>query len=147
MKKEFTLVTDGSDDGVGSILAQEEEGILKPVAFFHHTLTKPQRRYHTTDKELLAVILAIKRFRIYLSHRFNLITDHGALRFLKTLNMDDERGRRGRWIEYLQQFEINPILRSGRSKKMSVADYLSRIKLNGSLENVESDKKNGRRKW
>lgn len=79
---------------------------LIPVAFFHHTLTEAEEKYNTTDKELLAVLLAIKRFRLYLGATFRLITDHMAVRFLRYLNANYEKGTRGRWVEYLQQFDI-----------------------------------------
>ena len=144
MDRQFTLVTDGSDKGVGAMLAQEpvddNEGKashLIPVAFFHHTLTKAEERYCTTDKELLAVYLAVQRFRVYLGRKFRLITDHMAVKFLRTLNANDERGRRGRWVEFLQQFEIELVHRGGVSKEMAMADYLSRVSKNGNVNGVK----------
>ena len=106
---------------------------LVPVAFFHHTLTKAEEKYNTTDKELLAVVLAIKRFRVYLGAPFRLITDHMAVKYLKTLNANDEKGRRGRWVEYLQQFEMDLVYRGGASKELAIADYLSRVNRNGQI--------------
>ena len=47
------------------------------------------------------MILAIKRFRVYLGKPFDLITDHHALKWLETLNMEDCRGRRAPWLEVL----------------------------------------------
>ena len=38
----------------------------RPVAFYHHALSKREQKYSATEKELLAVILAIKKFRVYL---------------------------------------------------------------------------------
>ena len=126
MERRFTLVTDGSDKGVGAMLAQES-GIsgdlhLIPVAFYHHSLTPPERKYSVTDKELLAVYKAIQKFRVYLGEPFTFITDHSAVRFMRTLNANDEKGRRGRWIEYLQQFPMELVHRGGASKELSVAD-------------------------
>ena len=133
MKKPFTLVTDGSDKGIGSLLAQNEGEELIPVAFYHHALTEPQRRYNTTDKELLAVVLSIKKFRVYLGRPFTLITDHRAIRFLDSMEMNDEKGRRGRWIELLQQYDMERVYRSGKSYELSVADYLSRVDITGNV--------------
>lgn len=127
MERTFVLVTDGSDQGVGALLAQEEGGELVPVAFYHHALAKAQKKYNTTEKELLAVVLAIKKFRIYLGKRFRLITDHAAITYMKTMDLNDEKGRKARWVEYLQQYDMELIHRSGKSKEMSMADYLSRI--------------------
>ena len=59
-------------------------------------MTEAEKRYNTTDKELLAVVLSIKKFRVYLGRPFTLIADHRAIKFLDTLDMNDEIGRRGR---------------------------------------------------
>jgi transposase InsO family protein len=140
LSKEFILVTDGSETGVGSLLAQRDErdpDVLQPVAFYHHSLTEHEKKYNTTDKELLAVVLSVKKFRVYLGKRFCLITDHKAVRFLKTLNANDEKGRRGRWIEFLQQFDMYLQYRKGASYELSMADYLSRVTASG---NVSTEK-------
>ena len=130
---EFTLVTDASDRGTGAMLAQKEGDVLVPVAFCHHALSPAERKYDTTEKELLAVVLACRKWRIYLDQPFDLITDHNALRWLNTLAAEDQRGRRGRWVEFLQQFEIRPIHKKGKSSVMSMADYLSRVNPDGSV--------------
>lgn len=135
--KDFTLVTDCSDVGAGAVLAQEDEREeLVPVAFFHHTLSEAERKYGTTEKELLAMIAAIKKFRVYLSKKFTLITDHTALKWLKSLNPHDEKGRRGRWIEFIQQYEFQVIHKSGKSPEMAMADYLSRLPSKRDLVNM-----------
>ena len=77
----FVLVTDASGVGTGAILAQRDQlqpqGPLKPIAFFHHTLSSAGRNYSNTDRELLAIVIAVKKFRVYLAgNRFDLITDH-----------------------------------------------------------------------
>ena len=92
--KEFALITDCSDKGARAVLTQEKKGTRIPVAYFHHTLTPAETRYTTTDKELLAVVLSVRKFRVYLTKRFNLITDHQAVRWLTGMNIHDERGRK-----------------------------------------------------
>lgn len=132
--KPFVLVTDASNTGTGAMLANRDGQHLKPLGFFHHALSHHEMKYSTTEKELLAVVLAVKRFRIYLSNGpFSLITDHRALRWLNSLDADDERGRRGRWIDFLQQFQINPVHKAGKHPDMTMADYLSRVGPNGDL--------------
>lgn len=125
--KKFTLITDCSDVGAGAVLTQEENGVLIPNAFFHHALTPAEQKYHTTDKELLAAVLAVRKFRVYLTRGFDLVTDHEAVKWLKRLNLNDEKGRRGRWVETLQQYDILLIHKPGRSPDLCMADYLSRI--------------------
>ena len=95
-------MTDASGVGTGAMLAQRDQlqpqGPLKPIAFFHHTLSSAERNYSTTDRELLAIVLAVKKFRVYLAgNRFDLITDHRALAWInQSLDLNDVQGRRGR---------------------------------------------------
>ena len=134
MKEKFTLVTDASTIAIGSMLAQRSKSnpsLLVPIAFYHHALSKAEQNYNTTERELLAVVLSVKRFSVYLSNPFDVITDHRALRWLNTLDIHDQKGRKGRWIEYLQEFDLTPIHKSGKSETMSIADYLSRVCSNG----------------
>ena len=105
MKRPFILVTDASDVGTGAMLAQRRDGKhLAPVAFLHHALTQAERNYPVTDRELLAMILAIKRFRVYLSSQpFDLITGRPrgtqngstAWRWVRSMG-----GVHGGWIIY-----------------------------------------------
>ena len=95
----FVLVTDASGVGTGAMLAHRDQlqpqGPLKPIAFFHHTLSSAERNYSTTDRELLAIVLAVKKFRVYLAgNRFDLITDHRALAWInQSLDLNDVQGR------------------------------------------------------
>lgn len=137
MEKKFTLVTDCSNIAAGAMLAQASDelpGYLKPVAFYHHALAPSEQKYSATEKELLAVVLAIKKFRVYLGRDFDLITDHQSLAWLKSLNPENEVGRRGRWLDLIQQFALNIIPKKGRSPEMSIADFLSRVRCDGSCK-------------
>ena len=138
--KKFTLITDCSDVGAGAVLTQEENGVLVPNAFFHHALTPAEQKYHTTDKELLAAVLAVRKFRVYLTRGFDLVTDHEAVKWLKKLNLNDEKGRRGRWVETLQQYDISLIHKPGRSPDLCMADYLSRIIKDGGKNILREDR-------
>ena len=94
-----------------------------------------QQNYNITEKELLAAVVAIRKFQIYLSGApFTLITDHYALRWINSLSTQDTSGRRGRWIEYLQQFDIDAKHKAGKSPEMSIADFLSRVTPSGDCQ-------------
>lgn len=82
-----------------------------------------QRKYHTTEKECLAVILGIENFRPYIegSH-FTVITDHHSLLWLK--NLKDPSGRLARWCLRLQAYDFDMIHRKGKDHVMP--DALSR---------------------
>ena len=145
MKRKFVLVTDCSNIAAGAMLAQEAEtgeNQLFPCAFYHHALSKTESAYSATEKELLAIVLAVKKFRVYLGKRFKLITDHQALRWLKSLDPENETGRRGRWLDLLQQFDMEIIAKKGKSPEMRIADFLSRVNLTGScndrIDNITS---------
>ena len=79
--------------------------------------------YGITEKECLAVVWAVKHFRVYLhGTKFIVITDHSALKWLMTIN--DPTGRLARWSLYLQAYDFEIIHRKG--KKHTNVDALSR---------------------
>ena len=73
----FVLDTDASNTGTGGVLSQIQSGQKRVIAFGNNTLTKQQRRYCVTRREILAVITFLHQFRHYLlSRKFSLRTDH-----------------------------------------------------------------------
>lgn len=126
--KPFSLMCDASDTGVGCVLYQEEDGLEHPIAYASRTLNKCQRKYTTTEKELLAVLFGIEKFRYYLEGtHFTVHTDHSSLVWLN--NMKNPSARIARWIVKLSQYSFNIVHRKGVAN--TVADALSR-----SLEDV-----------
>ena len=72
------------------------------VAYASRVLTKPERRYCVTRRELLAVVTFVPHFRPYLLGRqFTIRTDHGSLTWLS--NIKEPEGQLARWIEQLQE--------------------------------------------
>lgn len=61
-KKPFILDTEASDVGIGAVLCQEDGGLERVVAYASRALTKPERKYATTKKELLSVVMFYKAF-------------------------------------------------------------------------------------
>ena len=85
------LTTDSSDFAVGGVLEQFNGRCWEPLAFFSKKLKQAETRYSTFDRELLAVVLAIKHFRHMVEAR-NLIifTDHKPLEsVMSTANPSD----------------------------------------------------------
>ena len=58
----YLLRTDASNEGIGAVLLQEHEDGAWPVAYYSRKLKPAERNYATVEKELLAVIAAIRRF-------------------------------------------------------------------------------------
>ena len=121
--KLFILDTDASQDGIGAVLSQIHDGAERVVAYASRSMTKAERKYCVTRKELLAVVSFTKLFRPYLlGHPFQLRTDHGSLTWLQ--NFKDPCGQLARWLEQLQEFDFEIIHRRG--VKHQNADALSR---------------------
>lgn len=119
----FIIQTDASDTGMGAILVQGEGDAEKVVAYWSRKLSAAQRKYQTTERECLAVISAVEKFRPYIEGaKFTVITDHASLVWLR--NLKDPTGRLGRWALRLQPYDFTLIHRKG--KFMVVADALSR---------------------
>src|SRR6266542_1648869 len=124
--KPFKLYTDVSDTGLGAVLAQDnEEEKERVIAYEARRLSAPERNYSTTEKECLAVVWVIQKFKQYLGGwiPFTVYTDHAALKTL--MKHDNPIPRRARWMEVLVTYFFEIEHRLG--KKMGHTDYLSRI--------------------
>ena len=96
----FILDTDACDSGLGAVLSQVEGGKERVIAFAAHALTKAERNYSTTRKELLALVWGSEHFATYLyGRRFLTRTDHNALQWLR--NFKNPKGQVARWLERL----------------------------------------------
>ena len=75
------LFCDASAYGVGACLVHVmSNGQEKPIAYASHTLTAAERNYAQIEREVLAIILKVRRFHQYLYGRsFTLVTDHRPL--------------------------------------------------------------------
>lgn len=120
---QFILDTDASNQAVGAVLSQMQNGQETAIAYYSQALSRTEQQYCTTRKELLAVVKAVKHFHPYLYGRsFILRTDHAALRWLFSFRFPE--GQIARWLERLQQYDFQIEHRPGR--KHGNADALSR---------------------
>jgi len=119
----FVLDTDACDVNIGAVLSQVQEGEERVIAYASRSLSKQERYYCVTRKEMLAVVFYSKSFRQYLLGRQFLIrTDHSALQCVKTT--PEPMGQQARWCEILEEFDFQIVHRPGM--KHGNADALSR---------------------
>lgn len=122
--KRFYIQCDASNYGLGAVLYQlGKNNEEHPIAFYSQKLNSCQQKYSVTEKECLAAVMAIKKFRPYVELMpFTVITDHASLKWLMTLK--DLSGRLARWSLLLQAYDFNIEHRKGSENV--VADMLSR---------------------
>ena len=121
--KPFILDTDASNHAIGAVLSQKVGNREKVIAYASRTLSKSERKYCVTRKELLALVYFVKYFRHYLyGQKFTARTDHASLRWLA--NFKNPEGQVARWLEVLSTFSMTIEHRPGRLH--GNADGLSR---------------------
>ena len=62
----FRVETDASEHAIGGVLSQEQDGKWKPTAFLSRTIQPAERNYEIYDKELLAIVEVLAKWRQYL---------------------------------------------------------------------------------
>ena len=106
--KLFDVATDASSSGIDAVLSQD----LHLVSYFSEKLCEPKSWYINYDRELYAIVQALKYWRHYLLHReFTLYSDHEALRFLHS--QKKLSARHGQWVETLQDYTFSVRHRPG----------------------------------
>jgi hypothetical protein len=125
--KKTILETDASDWASGGVLSQyDEDGVLRPVAYFSRKHSATECNYEIYDKELLAIIKSLEEWRPELqgtTDPFEIITDHKNLEFFTTTKALSQR--QVRWSEFLSQFNFRIVYRPGA--KAVRPDALSRM--------------------
>lgn len=120
----FELMCDASDYAVGAVLGQRQGKEPYVIYYASKTLNEAQMNYSTTEKELLAIVFALDKFRSYLvGAPITVYTDHSALKYLFT--KQDAKARLIRWILLLQEFDLT--IKDKKGVENVVADHLSRL--------------------
>lgn len=120
----FELMCDASDYAVGAVLGQRRGKEPFVIHYASKTLNDAQLNYSTTEKEFLAVVFALDKFRSYLvGSPITVFTDHAALKYLMT--KQDAKARLIRWILLTQEFNVT--IKDKKGVENVVADHLSRL--------------------
>ena len=84
----FRIETDALGHVIGEVLSQEQEEKWKPIAFLSRTMQPVERNYEIYNKELLAIVEALIKWRQYLldaMEPFEIWTDHENLKYFREL--------------------------------------------------------------
>ena len=120
----FLVDTDASAYGIGAVLSQEQDGEERPIYFYSRLLKDAETRYSATEREGLALVAGLKKFRVYvLGRKVVARTDHAALSHM--LRKTDLTGRIARWKLILSEYDVHYVTRPGERHRN--ADGLSRL--------------------
>jgi RNase H-like domain found in reverse transcriptase len=88
MSQPFDVQTDGSQTGTDAVLKYDDKGVTQPAAYMLHKLNAAEQNYPPHDRELLAIVQALKLWRpCLLGHHFTVLTDHNPSRHLQTVEV------------------------------------------------------------
>ncbi|KAH0611235.1 uncharacterized protein H6S33_011662 [Morchella sextelata] len=125
-EKEITVETDASDYVSAGVLSQyDDNGTLRPVAYFSKKHSPAECNYEIYDKELLAIIRSFEEWRPELEgavHPIAIISDHKNLEYFMSTKQLNRR--QARWAEYLSRF--NFVIKYRPGKQGGKPDALTR---------------------
>lgn len=118
------LHTDASSYGYGAILLQRsKDNLMHPVMYFSKRTTEIESRYHSYELEMIAIIYALERFRVYLQGiYFTIVTDCNAIKL--AINKKDINPRISRWCLILENYNYK--IEHRPADRMRHVDALSR---------------------
>jgi hypothetical protein len=128
----FILECDASGEGVGVVLMQNRH----PIAYESRKLRGLELLYTIYDKEMLAIMHALAKFRQYLvGVKFVVRTDHNSLKYF--LEQKDLNERQQKWVSKIQAYNFD--IEYVKGKNNVVADALSRRPSTYSMSEISVD--------
>ena len=119
----FVLDTDASDTSIGAVLSQRQGEHEKVIGYGSKALSKEERNYCVTRRELLAVVHFVEHYKYYLQgKKFVIRTDHASLRWM--LRQKEPKDQLARWVQKLSAYDFELEYRPGQ--KHGNADGMSR---------------------
>jgi hypothetical protein len=118
--KQFTVETDASDCGIGAVLMQDQH----PVAYFSKALGPRNQALSVYEKECMAILHAVERWRSYLQHQpFIIRTDHRSLQHLTGQRLATKLQRKA----MIKLMDLQYTIQYKKGTTNAAADALSRV--------------------
>ena len=118
------IYTYAFDYAIGVVLGQQSQNLENAIYYISKSLHGPELNYTMIEKELLAVVYALKKLCQYITCYPKFVhTNHATIKYL--MNKLAIIGRLARWLLLLQEFDITIDDKPRRANV--VAYYLSRI--------------------
>ena len=125
--KPYVVTTDSSGFALGAVLSQDHGQGLQPISYMSKKMLAAELNYPIHEKELLAIIVALKTWRHYLHGSqfvIRVLTDHKSIVHL--LTQPKLSDRQARWVEFLSEFGNTLTIEYQKGTQNVVADALSR---------------------
>ena len=115
----FVVESDASSEGIGAVLSQNG----RPIAYFSKSLSPKHQVLSVYEKEMLAILVAVKKWNAYLTGRpFQIKTNHYSLKFL--LDQQANTPAQQIWVVKMMGYNYEVVFRKGSTN--TVADALSK---------------------
>ncbi|KAG0442790.1 Transposon Tf2-9 polyprotein [Dictyocoela muelleri] len=131
--KSFNLYCDASDNGIGSILLQNN----KLIGYSSKKYTKQEENYSVIEKEVLAILRSLQHFKqIIFNSKIHIFTDNANILFQGGISR-----RINRWKLIMEEFDYEKHHIKGKNN--THADFLSRaFKINSEItKNIQLELK------
>ena len=104
--KDFSVFSYASEYTIAAVLLQKNnENLEQPIAFFSKMLRDGELKYDIMEKQVYALVKALKDFRVYILHSH--VIAHVPTATVKgILTQPDPEGRREKWIATLLEYNI-----------------------------------------
>ena len=103
--QDFIMFSFSSDHTMVAVLMKKRDQLEKPIAFFSRTIRDVALKYNIIKKQALALVKALKDFRVYILHSHILAYVPNVV-VKDVLMQTDPEGRRGKWIVALLEYDV-----------------------------------------
>ena len=116
----FEIMCDTSDYAIGTVLGIMKDKKAFVIYYANKTLDSTQSNYTTTEKEFLAIVFALEKFKSYIvGSLVTIFIDHATLKYL--FSKQDTKPRLTRWILLCQEFNLT--IKDKKGVENVVADH------------------------